>query len=665
MSDALNNSTLQIPFSNSVYQFNFNSFDLPYQNKINYSYLLEGFEEVWHTEKSRSATYTNLSPGKYTFHVKASTTMGLWNSKTTQITFKILPAWWQTIWFKVAIFLLLTGITVLIWIESLKRAKLKHLVEIEKNEQVRLKEVNQMKLQFFTNISHELRTPLTLIYSPLKKMVAQNISVEEIKRGLPGLYRNARRMKDMVDQILEFRKAEMDELHLNQKNYDFIRFCREVIDSFHFMAQTEGVQFKFVHVQETLFFDFDRDKFFKIMFNLISNALKHAPKNSTIVLDVKQDKEWVFIAVSDTGKGIPESKLETVFERYYQVENDVEGTGIGLALTKKLVNLHKGEIWAESTLGEYCTLNVKVPFISQLTSFETDKESAVLTKQEFQHSKESQKTLTPNKSNESILIIEDDWELRHYLKTEFSSNFKVFTASNGKSGLVEAIEKMPDVIVSDVMMPELNGYEFCKALKDDLRISHIPVVLLTAKTMAENQIEGYKSGADLYVSKPFDKDILLSQVESILNNRELLKKRFSHDLGFKVEDVTHSKTDEKLLQKAISIVEMNIQNTQFDVNTFVDKLGISRTLAYKKIKAISGKSINDFILTIRLQNAAVFLLKTDKVIFEIALECGFNDHSYFSAIFKKHFDISPSEYRQSTINGTSENSFLSKNEENE
>jgi YesN/AraC family two-component response regulator len=248
------------------------------------------------------------------------------------------------------------------------------------------------------------------------------------------------------------------------------------------------------------------------------------------------------------------------------------------------------------------------------------------------------------------LIIEDDWELRNYLASEFKDRFIIYTASNGSEGLEKAINKLPDLIISDVMMPEMDGFEFCKSMRADLRVSHTPVILLTAKAMAENMVEGYKSGADLYVSKPFDKDILLSQIQSLLNNRDLLKKRYSHDLGIKIEDITHSDSDEKLLHKAISIVEMNIQNTQFDVNRFVEELGIGRTLAYKKIKVLSGKSINDFILSVRLQKAGTLLKKTEKTVAEIALEVGFSDHSYFSAVFKKQFNTSPTSFRKSHLN---------------
>jgi len=649
LADISDSTSTKIPFSNSVYQFNFNSFDIPFQDKISYSYSLEGFEEIWHTGKLRTATYTNLAPGEYNFVVKASTKNGIWNEQITQLKFEVLPAWWQTAWFRILVIGFILAISGLVWNELLKRAKLKHLVEVEKNERERLKEVNQMKLRFFTNISHELRTPLTLIYSPLKNLVFNNPSIDEIKERLPGLYRNAQRMKHLVDQILEFRKAEMDELRLNPERTDLIDFCRGVIDSFHFMAQSEGIKIKFSLAEESLIFDFDRDKFTKILYNLFSNALKHTPSNGVITLAVEKQGEWVNVSLTDTGKGIDESKLEDIFERYYQLENEVEGTGIGLALTKKLVNLHDGEIWAESKPGEGAVFHLKVPFVQKAASQlieEVSKDKVDLP--DFEQA--IPKITNGDKSGLSLLIIEDDWELRHYLETEFKTEFNIYTAANGKIGLYEAIENLPDVVITDVMMPELNGYEFCKALHADLRISHIPVVMLTAKTMTENQIEGYKAGADLYVPKPFDTDILQSQIQALLANRELLKKRFGHDLGFNVKEITHSQADEKLLHKSISIVEMNMQNTQFDVNDFVDKLGISRTLAYKKIKAISGKSINDFILSVRLQKAGLLLKQSNKTISEIALEIGFSDHSYFSAVFKKNFEVSPSEFRQNEIN---------------
>lgn len=639
------NNQIRIPFSNSVFRLTFNSLDIPFQDKISYSYLLEGFEEVWHTTKSREATYTNLTPGKYIFKVKASTVTGGWNEQTYDLSFEVLPPWYQKLWFRLSVIVFLLAIAGLIWNELLKRAKLQHLVLLEKKEKERLEEINQMKLRFFTNISHELRTPLTLIYSPLKKMARGKASADEIKNGLPGLYRNANRMKILVDQILEFRKSEMDELRLNIENSDLIDLCREAIESFHFMSKTEEISMKLIHNQDQLFCDFDRDKFTKILYNLLSNAFKHTPKNGVVEIAVESSDENIKIKVTDTGQGIEESELESIFDRYYQTSAQVEGTGIGLALTKKLVELHDGKIWAENTSGKGATFIVEFPCLKgeikekKVESMVTDDtDTPRLTDEKVQHDARGLQL--------SLLIVEDDWELRQFLHSEFQNEFQVFTASNGKEGLDKCIEHLPDVVITDVMMPEMNGYEFCMALREDLRVSHIPVIMLTAKAMAENQIEGYKSGADLYIPKPFDKEILETQIHALLKNRAILKKRFGHDLGMDAKAMTSSTKDEKLLHKAISIVEMNLQNNQFDVNGFVDELGISRTLAYKKIKAISGKSINDFILSVRLKRAGAMLKSTEKSVSEIAIETGFADHSYFSAVFKKNFEVSPSEFRQ-------------------
>lgn len=647
----------KIPYSSSVLRISFNSFDIPYHEKTQYSYLLEGFEEYWNTGKERQATYTNLLPGDYVFHVKSSTSTGNWDGKTTQIKFKILPPWWQTIWVKVLVIVTVLGLATFIWKELLERAKLKHLVKVEKqlvqaekNEKKRLKEVNQMKLRFFTNISHELRTPLTLIYAPLKKMVGAGAPIEEIKKGLPGIFRNAERMKLLVDQILEFRRSEMDELKLNVKNTDFIVFCRKIIDSFYFMAETEEIKLRFIHDDASLYFNFDRDKFTKILYNLISNAFKHTPKGGEIELKVIEGEEQITILVSDTGNGVEESKLETIFERYYQGVDEIEGTGIGLALAKSLVSLHNGEIWAENRPEGGAVFCVEIPKRFEIKD-ETYEGSTLEDIQPMLESKSViAEKIREHDHNISILIVEDDWELRNYLATVFGRSYKIYTASNGKVGLHEALEKLPDIIITDIMMPELNGFEFCKALKSDLRISHIPVVMLTAKTLAANEIEGYRSGADLYIAKPFDEEILQTQVDALLSNRDLLKERFGHGTGLVSKEFTYSEPDEKLLLKAISIVEMNMVNVDFDVNAFVELLGISRTLAYKKIKAISGKAINDFIQSVRLQKAKVLMINSNKSINEIALEVGFAEPSYFSAVFKKHFNVSPSEFRQNYSN---------------
>lgn len=639
----LEKQKIKIPFSNSIYRFGFNSFDIPYHKEVQYTYTLVGFEEVWHTGNERLISYTNLDPGTYEFRVRASTPTGYMGEEYTSVEFEITPAWWQTMWFKILIVLLILTIAIVIWSESLKRAKLKHLVEFEKNEQERIKEVNLMKLRFFTNISHELRTPLTLIYSPLRKMLSKDTAERDILNAIPALYRNASRMKDLLDQILEFRKAEMEELKLNPGNINVLDTCREVVESFHYMAKTEDIKIELDHPNQEIVARIDKDKFIKIMYNLLSNALKYSPAGSKVILKLGLNEYKLEVSVIDSGRGIPDNVRGKIFERYYQVRNDDAGTGIGLALTKKLVDLHGGQIEVDSIQGMGAEFKIILPYDPNLKV--ESKEEKIKFKPA---STERKKVRSTESHSTSILVIEDDWELRNYLVDELSSSYEVFEARNGRIGLLTAIEKMPDLIISDVMMPEMNGYAFCKALREDLRISHLPVILLTAKTMSENEIEGYKAGADLYVAKPFDKDILQSQIVALLGNRATLRDRFSFNKQIVPQEVTHSNVDEKLLQKAIGITEMNMQDPAFDVNSFVEKIGISRTLAYRKIKAISGKSINDFILTIRLQNAASMLEGTGKSVSEIALEVGFTDHSYFSAVFKRSYKVSPTEYRRNS-----------------
>lgn len=638
---------IEIKYSTTVYKFLFNTYDFLDEKRTQYSYMLENFDEFWNTGSFYETSYSNLSPGEYVFRVKATNRNGIMGNKTTNIYLKILPAWYQTIWFKLSIIALALLSGFLIWQDSLKRAKLKSQLAFEKLEQDKLKEINQMKLRFFTNISHELKTPLTLILAPLEHLVRQKSSPAEIEKLFPFLYRNAKRMNQLIVQLLEFRKAEMSALKLQLQKADLLVDCRDVINHFTHQSEIEGVRLQFKTELQTCTFIYDRDKFFKILFNLLSNALKHTSKGDSIIVEILQlaNKE-ITLKVVDTGTGISQEKLENVFERFYQADDNESGTGIGLAFTKKLVELHKGSITVDSGIGKKTIFTILIPYWRDEISLELETESKFApigneVEVDVQNCNEDD-ILKPQ-----ILVVEDEWELRKYLMQLLCNKYRVLEAKNGEEGINSAIKNLPDLILSDVMMPVMDGYELCEKLKNDLRISHIPLVMLTAKSETEHRLKGYKLGADAYISKPFDNTILLTQLDSVLRNRLLLKERFSHDLNIKAEELSHSNEDEKFLQKAISIVEMNFENSKFNVDDFVAEIGMGRTLVYNKTKAITGKTINEFILHIRMRRASQLLKETNKSVTEIAISCGFSDQTYFSTVFKKQLKLSPTEYRKS------------------
>ncbi|WP_372775990.1 ATP-binding protein [Mangrovibacterium sp.] len=635
-------------YTTSSYEFEFNAFDYAEKDQVQYEYRLENFEEVWHDGKSRKAIYTSLPAGEYVFMVRAANGSGLWNEKTTRLFLTIQPLWWQTIWFKLLLIIIVVGTSIYIWLESLKTAKLRNQLKLEILEQDKLKEINQMKLRFFTNISHELKTPLTLIYAPLEQMVRQHSKPEDLKKLLPFLFRNAKRMNQLISQLLEFRKAEMDALHLKLEKADLVVECREILDYFTHQAEFEGIKISFNTELDQFRFVCDKDKLFKMISNLLSNAMKHTGEGETIELHLeKGDCQEAIIEVIDSGVGIPEEQRTKIFDRYYQVDHKEAGTGIGLAFTKHLVELHKGEISVESTHGKGSTFTIRLPFNNEVVSDEEihpkvtyEPELLELETTETPTDPEPKSTARP-----VMLIAEDEWELRKYLEQLFLSKFKVIATKNGAEAFEKALQYSPDMILTDMMMPEMDGFELCQKLKSDLRVSHIPVVLLTAKAEIEDQIEGYKSGADAYIPKPFDNQLLVSQIEAILRNRTILKDRFSHDLDLSPDELPQSSADDKYLQKAISVVEMNLANSQFNVAEFVNEMGMSRTLVYSKTKAITGKPVKDFILHIRLRKAAEQLKQSGLTITEIAFDCGFSDPTYFSTVFKRYYNITPTEYR--------------------
>ncbi|RIJ45770.1 response regulator [Maribellus luteus] len=648
--DIKNDFQAKFKYSSAIYEFKFNAFNIPFEEYTDYSYTLENYEDIWHVGKLNTATYTNLEAGDYIFRVKSTNIMGRWGTQTTDIYITILPPWYKTTWFISLVIIAITGLIIVVWRESLVRLKLKHQIELREAEQEQLKVSNQQKIQFFTNISHELKTPLTLIYTPLNQLLKKNTSEREMKMVLPTIYRNVRRMMELIDQLLQFRKAEISTLKLEACKVDCVKACEEIIDYFTYYAKIEGINIILEKEEDEMEVELDRDKFVKIMFNLITNALKNSVSGDSIIIAVSWCDDQICIEVKDTGMGISEEDQKRIFERYYQIEKKVGGTGIGLALTKHLVELHGGKISLESELGKGTVFFVVLPK-KQNTTEET------ATAETLSAFKSTEHNLNPRDYSESdinkvttILVVEDEPELRHFLKIHFSKDYRVFTAANGEEAFTSAVKYVPDLIVSDIMMPEMDGYQLCEKVKSDIRISHIPVVLLTAKSESEDHMEGMIAGADLYISKPFDLELLKLQISSLIKNREILKTRFGSDPHLKVEDLTHNSLDKEFMNTAINLVNENLENQDYKVSDFVSQMGMSRTLVYSKINALAGKPVKDFILHVRLQKAAKMIVSSDKPISDIAYECGFSDPSYFSTVFKRYYAQSPLKYRSVYMN---------------
>jgi len=644
--------------------------------KNQYKYKLEGFEEGWTlTGNKREATYTNLDPGEYTFRVIASNNDGIWNTEGASLRIIINPPFWRTNWAYAVYFMFVIFLLYLFRKLILHQAGIKRKLELEELEIKKLHEMDSLKMQFFSNVSHEFRTPLTLIVGPIEKLL-QNTKDELQQIQLKLVHRNAHRLLRLINQLMDFRKIEEAKLELNLTKNDVVFFVKDIVGAFKEDALQRNMDFTFSSTQSSFELWFDTDKLDKIIYNLLSNAFKYTPDKGSISVSINFDeagREGNYrqnqdqrnfgrafrITVKDSGIGIPKDVQLKIFDRFYQVKNSLttQGTGIGLSFTYELVKLHKGNIIVESEPNKGSEFSIILPLWSdkselpqlssakkEIKAMDNGLEEEVLSEENIEQKDLSgtQKKLTEKLSR--ILIIEDNADMRLFIKNEFKDDYIVSEAHDGKLGISKAFEEMPEAIICDVMMPGMDGYEVCRTLKHDERTSHIPVLFLTAKSSEEHTIEGLESGADDYVTKPFSSAVLRIRIKNLIESRILLRKKFIKEPFASLMEISPSKTDEKLFNKAYSIVEKNLNNPNFDVNDFAHEIGMSRTQLYRKIHAVSGQSVKEFIRIIRLKKAAELLLSSDSNKSEIAYTVGFNSLSYFTTSFTEYFGMNPSKY---------------------
>ena len=645
---------ITLKYNEDVLSFEFAALNFLNTDKNKYAYKLEGFKEDWTFSdgKIRKATYTNLDAGNYTFYVKAANSDGVWNEKAVALKVKILPPFWKT---PIAYLLYAGLLTAILWFArrlTLQRARMRFEIEQQKQEAQRMHELDMMKIRFFTNVSHEFRTPLSLILTPLDKIIRQANDPNQRKQ-FQLIHRNARRLLNLVNQLLDFRKMEVQELKLNPAQGDVIKFCRDISYSFTDIAEKKKIQFSFYSTVESLLMPFDYDKLERILFNLLSNAFKFTSESGKVAvqlqMQMEDNKQLLAIKVIDTGIGIPKEKQERIFERFFQ--NDIpgsmvnQGSGIGLSITKEFVKLHNGSIEISSEPGTGSCFTVVLPVIEmpaikyeQLTPDEDaltePKPALVLTA--------GDKLLNGKKAR--LLLVEDNEDFLFYLKDNLREHFSIIEAVNGKEGWQKALGDHPDLVVADISMPEMNGIDLCKKIKKDPRTSHIPVILLTAFAGEEQLLKGLETGANDYMTKPFNFEILLSRVKNILDEQARLRKTFQKQVDVKPTDISIVSSDEQFIFHVMEIVEKNISNADFSVEDMSRALFMSRVTLYKKLLTLTGKTPVEFIRSFRLKRAAQLLEKSQMNIAEVAYEVGFNDPKSFSKYFKSEFNIPPSVY---------------------
>lgn len=641
-----------IDYDQNVFSIEFSSLSQFHPEKSRYRYMLEGFNREWTTTEAsqRRVTYTNLDPGQYVFKVKAANNDGVWNEEAARLTITIRPPFWRSGTAFILYALATLGALMLARWLILYNARIKFQMQRERENAQRLHELDMIKIKFFTNVSHEFRTPLSLILTPVEKLLGTAQDGEQKKQFLL-IHRNARRLLNLVNQLLDFRRMEVRDIRLNASEGDIVQFIREVFYSFSDLSEKNNIHFTFHTSVQQLGTLFDQDKVEKILFNLLSNAFKFTPGNGTVsisldVADAGASGKLLEIKVKDSGIGIAPDKQEKIFERFFQ--DDLprsmvnQGSGIGLSITREFVRIHGGSIRVDSQPGKGSCFTVLLPLTEihdEGRSQAPDTVAPPLLSGEL-----TETSMGSSGKKPVLLIVEDNEDFRFYLKDNLKFDYTVVEADNGREGFHRAVAALPDLIVSDVMMPEMDGIEFCRKIKDDERTSHIPFIMLTARTSEEQRVEGYNCGANDYITKPFNFEILQSRIRNLISERETMHRTFQKHMAVRAGDIQITSLDQKLISKAIKIVEENISEPGFSVEKLSRELGMSRVHLYKKLLSLTGKSPIEFIRMIRLQRAAQLLEKSQLTVSEIAYQVGFNNPKYFSKYFKDQFKMLPSVY---------------------
>ena len=645
---------VEFDYKQNIFSVSFASDNYNLPEKTQYMYKLEGFNNDWLTLPLgvHNVTFTNLAPGKYVLRVKAINSDGYVGMKEATLGIVVNPPFWMSWW---AYLLYTIGLVVVFFLaryRMLKREREKfHLQQIE-NEVAKNEEINNMKFRFFTNVSHELRTPLTLIISPLEGMLKETTDELQSTR-LQLMYRNAQRLLHLVNQLLDFRKGEMSTHQLSLSEGDIISYVHSVCNSFLLMADKKHIQFSFFSGIDTFSMAFDADKVGKIVMNLLSNAFKFTPEGGRVTVMIEHvtgTPDTLEIKIADTGIGISDVDKEHIFDRFYQADHkgveETTGNGIGLSLVRDFVTLHEGEVKVFDNIGTGSVFVIQFPVKHVETQVQLPEETGMsVGDEEDREMKEEVREETGRKDSPLLLVVDDNEDFRIFMRYSLELQYRVKLAVNGNEAWEMMQEELPDLVISDVMMPQMDGNELCRLIKQDKRTAHIPVILLTARQNTEAKLEGLQTGADDYVTKPFNMTILVLRIRKLI---ELSRyHRVTQGMIDPVpSEIVITSLDEKLIEKAIKYVEDNMSRTELSVEELSRELGMSRVHLYKKLLQITGKTPIEFIRVIRLKRAAQLLRESQLHVSEVAFEVGFNNPKYFSRYFKDEFGVLPSVYQE-------------------
>lgn len=635
----------------------------PKRNK--YAYKLSGAETDWQINHSglRSASYLKLPAGDYVFMVKSANSDGIWSSEETALAITVHPPIWRTVW-AYLFYIIIVCFGIFLYTRfSVIKASDKYKLHMQNVIIAKERELNEAKLRFFTNISHEIRTPLTLIYAPFADLLEQFKEDAKMQKRLGSIQQNVTRLMNLIDQLLEFRRVETGNLNLKISEGEVVGFIRKVKNSFDDFAVQKNIQFVFESNVDQYNGWFDFEKLNKILNNLISNSIKNTSENGRIKLKCNITDEEFLLVVEDNGVGIDSKKLDRIFERYYQVEGSAGGTGIGLALTKALVEMHKGSIKVESEKNEGSVFSVSLPngkqhYRKYIVS-RAEQDFIVESKKEELESWNDDLGADNQSSKEQlpiVLVVEDEHDINRYIKELLSDSYQVDVATNGASGLEKAIKLVPDVIISDIIMPEMNGIEMCQKLKSNIKTSHIPVIMLTAKSTEENQLEGMKAGANDYITKPFNPTILKQAVSNVVDTLKR-QKTFNKNLWItEPEKIELPSKEDEFLKKVMAVIQQNLSDSRFEVTNLCAEIGLSRMQMHRKLKAITGQSSVELIRSVRFKKAAQLLETSSMNVSEVMWEVGIESTSHFSRTFKSIYGVSPSIYMKEKRKNCQKNS---------
>jgi signal transduction histidine kinase/DNA-binding response OmpR family regulator/ligand-binding sensor domain-containing protein len=661
---------ISLNYLQDILTLEFSSLDFTTASQNKYRYKLEGADKDWvNVGTNRSATYLHLPSGKYIFKVQGSNSQGVWSEHIAALNITVLPPWWRT-WWAYMFYLIILGLGIRAYFKfRVKEAKLQNQLNFEQQEAKRVKELDAVKTQLYTNITHEFRTPLTVILGMAQQV--KDKPAEHFDNGINMIVRNGENLLKLVNEMLDLSKLESGKMELHLQQGDVIHFLRYIVESFQSLAESQKKQFHFLSEIDSLYVDYDSEKLRQIVANLLSNALKFTPEKGNVYISIaantKTDKATttLIIKVKDTGIGIPESQLEHIFERFYQLDNShtrkAEGTGIGLALTKELAKLMNGDIVVKSpptgsNKGTEFTVSLQLQKVNAqeiniVNAFE-EKEIASKIAIHNQYNKiengDTQKQL--------ILLVEDNADVVAYTASCLP-NYRFAVGKDGREGFEIAVEIIPDLIITDVMMPYIDGFELCRMLRADERTSHIPIIMLTAKADIESKLEGLERGADVYLEKPFHKDELLLRIKKLLELRKKLQQFYIKQSGINtVTEITGTVTpleiplaiepiENEFVKKVREAVEAHVEDLNFSVEQLCKHIFMSHSQLHRKLDALTGYSPNKFIRIIRLNKAKALLRDSENSIASIALDCGYNDAGYFARVFKQEYGVTPQEWR--------------------